>query len=47
MLQANARMQTDMLFAALLLLGLMALAVRALVDALARCMVPWIEESET
>jgi putative hydroxymethylpyrimidine transport system permease protein len=47
MLQANARMQTDMLFAALLLLGLMALAVRALVDALARRMVPWIEESET
>lgn len=47
MLQANARMQTDMLFAALFLLGLMALLMRALVDALARRMVPWIAESET
>ncbi|MCT8971756.1 ABC transporter permease [Microbaculum marinisediminis] len=47
MLQANARMQTDMLFAALFLLGLMALLIRALVDALARRMVPWIAESET
>ncbi|WP_436638883.1 ABC transporter permease [Microbaculum sp. FT89] len=47
MLQANARMQTDMLFAALFLLGLMALLMRALVDALARRMVPWIAETET
>jgi len=47
MLQANARMQTDTLFAALFLLGVMALAMRALVDALATRMVPWIAESET
>jgi len=47
MLQANARMQTDMLFAALLILGIMALAMRALIDALARRMVPWIAETET
>jgi putative hydroxymethylpyrimidine transport system permease protein len=46
MLQANARVQTDVLFAALFLLALMALAIRALVDGLARRMVPWIEETE-
>jgi ABC-type nitrate/sulfonate/bicarbonate transport system permease component len=34
------------LFAALFLLALMALAIRALVDGLARRMVPWIEETE-
>ncbi len=45
MLQANARLQTDLLFAALFLLALMALLIRAAVDALARRMVPWIAES--
>ena len=47
MLQANARVQTDVLFAALFLLALMALLIRALIDALARRMVPWIAETET
>lgn len=45
MLQANARMQTDTVFAALFLLALMALVMRSAVDWLARRMVPWIEES--
>ncbi|MEJ8574107.1 ABC transporter permease [Microbaculum marinum] len=47
MLQANARVQTDVLFAALFLLALMALVIRAVVDGLTRRMVPWIEETET
>lgn len=46
MLQANARVQTDVVFAALVLLAVMALVIRAIVDSLARRMVPWIEESE-
>ncbi len=41
MIQANARMQTDVLFAALVLLALMTLALRALVDALAHRLAPW------
>lgn len=44
MLQANARMQTDMVFAALLLLGVMALLIRAAVEAATRRLVPWMEE---
>lgn len=46
MLQANARVQTDVMFAALFILAVMALLIRAAVDALARRMVPWIQESE-
>lgn len=41
MLQANARMQTDMMFAALLVLALLALCSWALVDRLLRRLVPW------
>jgi putative hydroxymethylpyrimidine transport system permease protein len=45
MLHANARMQTDLVFAALLILALMAVTVRWLVDVATRRMVPWVEES--
>ncbi|MCB1491692.1 MAG: ABC transporter permease [Rhodobiaceae bacterium] len=41
MLHANARMQTDLMFAALALLAVLALAVRGLVDVLLRRLVPW------
>lgn len=41
MLHANARMQIDLLFAAVLLLGLFAVALYAAVDALARRALPW------
>ena len=44
MLQANARMQTDLVFASLLLLGLSAVVLRIAVDALARRMTPWVRE---
>lgn len=43
MLQANARMQTDLVFAALIGLAVMALLLRALVDRAARRLVPWAE----
>ncbi|MEC5325543.1 ABC transporter permease [Aurantimonas sp. A3-2-R12] len=45
MLQANARMQTDILFAALLILAVLTLALRFLVDELAGLLVPWAKES--
>lgn len=45
MLQANARMQTDMVFAALLMLGAMAVLIRAAVDAATRRLVHWIDET--
>ncbi|MEJ8473026.1 ABC transporter permease [Roseibium algae] len=41
MLQSNARMQADVMFAALILLALMVLTLRFSVDALTRRMVPW------
>ncbi len=44
MLQANARMQTDSMFAALFLLALMALALRYTVTWLTQIMVPWQTE---
>lgn len=43
MLHANARMQTDLLFAALAVLAVMAIALRQLVDRLGRRLVPWAE----
>lgn len=44
MLQSNARMQTDVMFAALILLALMVLALRFSVDHLTRRLVPWQAE---
>lgn len=45
MIQANARMQTDLLFAALAILAVLTLALRALVDALAARLTPWAPET--
>lgn len=45
MLHANARMQIDLMFAALLVLALMALVLYAAVNALGRALTPW--QSET
>ncbi|PLX35825.1 MAG: ABC transporter permease [Hyphomicrobiales bacterium] len=45
MVQANARMQTDIVFAALFLLVVMALAVRFAVEAATRRLVPWMPEN--
>ncbi len=44
MLHANARMQTDLLFASLLVLCLMALLLWQAVDRLLRCLVVWPSE---
>ena len=44
MLQSNARMQTDMMFAALILLALMVLALRFAADYLVQFLVPWQRE---
>lgn len=44
MIQANARMQTAEVFAALAILAAMTLLLRALVDQLARCLPPWARE---
>lgn len=44
MLQSNARMQTDVMFAALILLALMVLTLRFAVDHLTRALVPWQPE---
>jgi putative hydroxymethylpyrimidine transport system permease protein len=44
MLQANARMQTDLLFAALLILTTMTLVLRFLVNRLAPILVPWARD---
>lgn len=41
MLQSNARMQTDVMFAALILLAMMVLTLRFSVDYLTRYLVPW------
>ncbi len=45
MMHANARMQTDVMFAALVLVALMALALRLAVDLLTRRWAPWAPES--
>jgi putative hydroxymethylpyrimidine transport system permease protein len=45
MLHANARMQVDLLFAALLILAAMALALYAAVDGLTRRLVYWKPEA--
>ncbi|MEK1886728.1 MAG: ABC transporter permease [Phyllobacterium sp.] len=45
MLQANARMQTETLFAALMILATLTIALRFLVDALTRHLTPWAHES--
>lgn len=44
MLQANARMQTDMLFAALIVLAVTTLILRLAVDAATRRLVFWVED---
>lgn len=44
MLQANARLQTDLMFAALLVLAALALALYFAVDALCRRLLPWVPE---
>ncbi|MEW5420436.1 ABC transporter permease [Amorphus sp. 3PC139-8] len=46
MLHANARLQSDVLFAALALLAVMAVALRLAVDALARRLTPWAPETQ-
>lgn len=43
MVQANARMQTDLLFAALAVLALAALALKAVVDRATAALIPWAE----
>jgi putative hydroxymethylpyrimidine transport system permease protein len=45
MLQANARAQTDVLFAALFLLAAMSVGLRAIVDLATRNLTPWAPES--
>lgn len=45
MLHANARMQVDLMFAALLVLALMAVTLYFLVDVLVRRLTPWQQES--
>jgi putative hydroxymethylpyrimidine transport system permease protein len=45
MLHANARMQVDLMFAALLVLSLMAVSLYFLIDRLLRRLMPW--QSET
>ncbi|MCM8733660.1 ABC transporter permease [Azospirillum sp. A1-3] len=46
MLHANARMQIDLLFAAVLVLGLFAVTLYAAVDALARRALPWQPDTQ-
>ncbi|MBU1313918.1 MAG: ABC transporter permease [Alphaproteobacteria bacterium] len=46
MVQANARMQTDTVFAAMALLAAMTLLLRAAVDRLTASLAPWAPESE-
>ncbi len=46
MIQANARMQTDLLFAALAILAVLTLSLRALVDRLALRLAPWAAEDD-
>lgn len=45
MLQANARAQTDVVFAALFLLAAMSVGLRAVVDLATRNLTPWMPES--
>jgi putative hydroxymethylpyrimidine transport system permease protein len=45
MLHANARMQVDLMFAALLVLAVMALALYFSVNLIARRLTPWLDES--
>lgn len=45
MLHANARMQVDLMFAALLVLAVMAVTLYFLVDVLVRRLTPWQQES--
>ena len=45
MLNANARMQVDLMFAALLVLAVMALALYFSVNLIARRLTPWLDES--
>jgi putative hydroxymethylpyrimidine transport system permease protein len=45
MMHANARMQTDVMFAALVLVAVMALTLRLVVDLLTRRWAPWAPES--
>lgn len=47
MLHANARMQVDLMFAALLVLAAIALGLYLAVDHLGRRAVPWLRESST
>jgi len=47
MIQANARMQTDTVFAALLILAVMAVVLRVAVDRLTRRLVFWAPETDT
>lgn len=44
MIQANARLQTDTVFAAMTIVAALTLALRGLVDALAPLLVPWARE---
>jgi putative hydroxymethylpyrimidine transport system permease protein len=44
MVQANARMQTDMLFAAMVILALFTVLLRLAVDCLTRGLAPWARE---
>ncbi|MDJ0931932.1 ABC transporter permease [Breoghania sp.] len=46
MLQANARAQADVVFAALVLLAVMALLLRTIVDRTTRAMTPWQSETD-
>lgn len=45
MIQANARLQTDTVFAAMTIVVALTLALRGLVDALAPLLVPWAREA--
>lgn len=46
MIQANARMQTDTVFAALLLLALMAVCLRVIVDRITRRLIFWAPQTD-
>jgi putative hydroxymethylpyrimidine transport system permease protein len=45
MLQANARMQTDTLFSALIILAVLTIVLRFLMDAFAARLTPWVQAS--
>jgi putative hydroxymethylpyrimidine transport system permease protein len=44
MVQANARLQTDTVFAAMAIVAMLALILRRAVDALAPLLTPWARE---